>query len=627
GSYIDTSATHQTKTGPVTFQSGLTANSNVFAVYGVGTGSGGAFANQDLTSIALIGHSGSGLYGLRADATDAGGFFRDSDNFGAATLATGDTGVVASGLRGATLFVQGRTGTADLATYDSGIEARGDIAGGFMINTATGGAYATLADHYGIESTGIYCPGFCGAGAHFGNLPYTGQTWAAIGDTGIYSRGTYGGGEFVNTSQTGHSWFGSGDFGVVGQGRYNSVSRQGGAGYFADLSWGGRSVFGTGGYGVWSSGPSGGGQFVSNLGFIDDEAWAGVSGIGVQGWTDAPHVSGKFYWHDPNTGNTPGEVGVAFTAINDKYTIAGPWPKAFAQNDPTDPARQVIFIALEGDEAGTYTRGTGRIHRGEARLDLDPAFTAVTNPDVGLTAIVTPRGSVVPVAIESLTADALVVRGDRRLAEGTIVDYVVYGLRLGFEAHPAVQAKQSEAPLPPESVTPADPASPLARFAAMRGSVDPGGAPDLSRSVALRAAARRVSAPGGALSWSRPLAEPTGKHQAELPAGTVAAFDAEAGRLVPATGTEGEMVAGIAGVRGVAGATTADSGLALGGSLAFCLADATTGAIRVGDLLAPAALAGHARRAAAGDDGAIVAKALEPLEEGTGTIRVLVMSR
>ena len=57
-------------------------------------------------------------------------------------------------------------------------------------------------------------------------------------------------------------------------------------------------------------------------------------------------------------------------------------------------------------------------------------------------------------------------------------------------------------------------------------------------------------------------------------------------------------------------------------------ADATYGAIAPNDLLAASATPGFAMRA--GDDprqGTIVGKALEPWESGSGTIRVLVMSR
>ena len=58
-----------------------------------------------------------------------------------------------------------------------------------------------------------------------------------------------------------------------------------------------------------------------------------------------------------------------------------------------------------------------------------------------------------------------------------------------------------------------------------------------------------------------------------------------------------------------------------------CKVDAGFGAIRPGDLLTTSPTPGHAMRAGDAVAGTIIGKALEPLEDGTGTIRVLVMMR
>ena len=55
--------------------------------------------------------------------------------------------------------------------------------------------------------------------------------------------------------------------------------------------------------------------------------------------------------------------------------------------------------------------------------------------------------------------------------------------------------------------------------------------------------------------------------------------------------------------------------------------DAGYGAIQVGDLLTTSPTLGHAMREIDHRPGTIVGKALEPLEFGTGTIKVLVMLR
>ena len=58
-----------------------------------------------------------------------------------------------------------------------------------------------------------------------------------------------------------------------------------------------------------------------------------------------------------------------------------------------------------------------------------------------------------------------------------------------------------------------------------------------------------------------------------------------------------------------------------------CKADAAYGTIAPGDPLASSPTPGRAMRAAGSDAGTILGKALEPLEAGTGMIRVLVMPR
>jgi len=61
--------------------------------------------------------------------------------------------------------------------------------------------------------------------------------------------------------------------------------------------------------------------------------------------------------------------------------------------------------------------------------------------------------------------------------------------------------------------------------------------------------------------------------------------------------------------------------------VALCKVDAGYGSIRPGELLTTSSTPGHAMRATEPMPGTILGKALEPLETGTGLIRVLVMLR
>lgn len=101
----------------------------------------------------------------------------------------------------------------------------------------------------------------------------------------------------------------------------------------------------------------------------------------------------------------------------------------------------------EGDEVGTYTRGTARLSGGEAWVELGETFEWVTNPDLGLTVHLTPVGSWSQLYVAERSTSRLLVRsagGDPNAQ----FDYVVMGLRIGFEEASVVQEKWCDAPIP-----------------------------------------------------------------------------------------------------------------------------------------------------------------------------------
>ena len=66
--------------------------------------------------------------------------------------------------------------------------------------------------------------------------------------------------------------------------------------------------------------------------------------------------------------------------------------KSFIQNHPQREDLSIAYVALEGAEAATFARGSGRLDGGVARVALEETFAWTTNPEIGLTAHVTPRG-------------------------------------------------------------------------------------------------------------------------------------------------------------------------------------------------------------------------------------------
>jgi hypothetical protein len=132
---------------------------------------------------------------------------------------------------------------------------------------------------------------------------------------------------------------------------------------------------------------------------------------------------------------------------SDTYKIFGSGTMSFVQNHPNEKDRVIVYAAPEGDEVAVYTRGTARLVSGEAHVKLDETFQWVTNPDIGLTAHISPKGQWADLFVESVSTTELVVRSKDCVSDAAF-DYVIYGLRIGFEESSIVQEKQQESYIP-----------------------------------------------------------------------------------------------------------------------------------------------------------------------------------
>jgi hypothetical protein len=429
-------------------------------------------------------------------------------------------------------------------------------------------------------------------------------------------------------------------------------------GYLKDLDGTGLVYLGYGDYGVHSSGNSAGGYFFAGNG--TGQAYVGYGDRGI--WAKGNFAGGTFshpddttFWADVSTPT---------------YKIHGTGTVSFVQNHPYQRDQVIVYAAPEGDEVAVYTRGVARLDNGVARVALGPTFAFVANPDVGLTAHVTPRGEVDRLWVDSIDTSELVVRGP---AGSTIAfDYIVYGLRIGFEDLAVVQPKEREALLPDVAAIEASYGgredlraySAGSRFRSMPGAVSR----DSARSDALRRAIDGDRA--AVLTAARSAAAAAGKDPAAAPPETaerrpheLAETQFDAVRPAAATPTAspeqfaptavllpvsepvdvgdvlvsdpvvlGALRRGTAAsdprVVGVAVGPTTDSAAPVATyGVVVCKVDAGYGRIVPGDLLVASGTPGHAMRAVAADAGTILGKALEPLEVGTGPIQVLVMVR
>jgi hypothetical protein len=115
--------------------------------------------------------------------------------------------------------------------------------------------------------------------------------------------------------------------------------------------------------------------------------------------------------------------------------------KSFVQPHPHDASKEIHFVSLEGNEAGTYFRGTGRIESGRARIAVPEDFRLVTSPE-GLTVQLTAVGALARLAVETQDLDEIRVLGDADVA----FHFVVHGVRRGFEDHRTIRTNRSFVP-------------------------------------------------------------------------------------------------------------------------------------------------------------------------------------
>ncbi len=470
--FIDTSATLQTKAGQLFIADGVyaTSTSGGYGVESYGAVAGGFFKDANSSGFGWVGYGdrgvhaggsemgayftdsdqsghaeiGSGDYGLKAYGNTMGGRFQDFDSSGFANVAFGDQGLYAGGntegVFGTSLSASGYgvhgqaggagglfedrlgTGHAEVGKDNRGIEAQGSEMGGYFKDTDnTAFAYVAYGN-YGLEGLGTT------AGGYFtdSDLADSGYAYVGSGDFGIQGYGDSAGAYFKDSNNTGYGYVGYGDFGVQGHGNQTG-------GYFTDLDGSGAGYIGIGDTGVAGYGSDRGGYFSQTVGSADAlVAWSdrGIQAVG----NDAGG-----YFGDLNSSS--------FALVGwGSYKIYGSGSMSFVQNHPADKDKVIVYTAPEGDETATYTRGTARLVNGEARVPLGETFAWVTNPDLGLTAYVTPRDRAVPLAVESLGTDVLAVRGPA--GENLVFDYIVYGLRIGFEEATVVQEKTQEARIP-----------------------------------------------------------------------------------------------------------------------------------------------------------------------------------
>ncbi|HET8948805.1 MAG TPA: hypothetical protein VFQ07_17635 [Candidatus Polarisedimenticolia bacterium] len=505
----------------------------------------------------------------------------------------------------------------------------------------------------GYGTTGIECYAG-GIGAFFGStlVPINNYAYNAYSGYGVYAGGSSYGGHFEGTRPN--------SSGVEGVGPVAG-------GHFRNINTGAEAFVGSGSYGIESYGGYGG-KFEQT----STNGYASVL-LGYVGYGLYAQSTNGVYTLDGADGSWS-QIG------NGAYKVRGTGSVSFVQNHPDASDRSIVYHAPESSEVNVYTRGSARLKNGVARVDLDPTFAWTANPDVGLTASVTPRGAEpVALSVERVSTRDLVVRGPA--GSDVAFDFWITGLRIGFEEMPVVTPREHEAAIPAKAAGTEVYASDaglrsynaLERYRAMDRqngrAADPEmkASGDLVRRIghghpvadalatgghdARRHAAANADAPGTPAAMTSPgAAEAPGEaaradrnpaHDqargrdlrprmteffaaiAPIEAGDVVIVDAAGRGAVRRADHEGDRA-----VVGIAVSPAAGGQVEVAyGSVVEVRADAGYGRIVAGDLLVSSPTPGAARTAPAAEPGTILGKALEPLDSGLGTIRVLVTLR
>jgi hypothetical protein len=420
--FIDTSSGAQTKAGHLVGNGGVEGNDSSLSgvgVQGMGGSAGGVFADSSIATVSHLGYNyfdgiSHYYYGVHGSGTTAGGWFQNPSTGSSALVAYGSTGgyftgsagdYAEAGLPGYGIIASGSTtgvyATGSLGLFGSGVQGvsgYGSSKGGSFANSSNSVDLATGS--YGVYSTGSFTGGF------FGNTTGDGQAFAGNGNYGLYAYGSVAGAYLYDTNNSGTAWVAYGDLGIDGRGAQAG-------GHFAK-------------------------PFTNAQSYL--AASNGLTENGVYGLSNGS-LESPGYFLDQYAGS------YAYTGQGG-YKIWGSGSVSFVQNDPGDSSRIIQYTAPEGDETAVYTRGSARLENGVARVTLGGTFASVANPDFGLTAQLTPRGSAVPLAVESVSTSELVVRGPAGGPPDLAFDYAVWGLRIGFEDRPVLRPKMQEAFIP-----------------------------------------------------------------------------------------------------------------------------------------------------------------------------------
>lgn len=248
-------------------------------------------------------------------------------------------------------------------------------------------------------------------------------------------------------------------------------SQTGVKGYLAEGNRGvrGQTVSGYGVEGI-ASGTGWSGYFSGGNGAYIDKLCLGSTSNCKSSWSDGSlwTDAGSYIYNPGNTVKIYDNGSINIAPSNNASSFGSSWNifgslansgaiyvhgdiyasgnKYFIQDHPTDPTKQIRYTALEGGESGTYARGSGQLVNGEARINLPEHFSLVTS-EQGITVQITPTANTAGLYVTSKGTEYVVVKEINNGTGNATFDYLVQGIRKGYENKPVIVEKINLEPL------------------------------------------------------------------------------------------------------------------------------------------------------------------------------------
>ncbi len=254
-------------------------------------------------------------------------------------------------------------------------------------NHTTGSTFGVKGENYSSSGAAVKGQSYATTGAAYGVYAETPSSsgQAIYAEATSLSGTTYGVRAFTNAPA-----------GVVLRGESHATTGN------ADGVWGETNGDSSYAYGVY-------GRYANTAG----------AGQGVRGWSNSAAGYGVY---------SSGNFGASGT-------------KSFVSPHPEDASKEIRFVCLEGNESGTYFRGSSVLVDGLAEIVVPEAFRLVSEEE-GLSIQLTAVGAPTRLWAESQDLDRIVVRGDIDAP----FHYFVNGVRRGFAEFETIRENSAFVP-------------------------------------------------------------------------------------------------------------------------------------------------------------------------------------